>query len=88
MNIDIDEVIKDIKQKMTDPEFAKTLIKRWADRERLEENTRRAQEDRVRELAASRGYRIMHRGKGRYWLMIDKPMSLDVIRSWIDQQSK
>ena len=31
----------------------------------------------VRDLAARRGYRLMHRRNGEYWLMPNKPMSLE-----------
>ena len=88
LNMDRNELIEYIKEKLADADFAKSFVQKFAAFERSRQQAQRTDDERVRELAARRGYRIMHRGKGLYWLMIDKPMSLDVIQTWIDQQNK
>lgn len=42
-----------------------------------------ADEDWVRAEVRRRGYRLMHRRKGQYWLMMADPMTLTEIESWI-----
>jgi hypothetical protein len=36
----------------------------------------------VRAHMARRGYRLMHRRKGQYWVMLGDPMTLDEIEAW------
>jgi hypothetical protein len=84
--MDINAVLQAIDEKLVDPEFANALAQVLADYERCQ--ARNTEEEQVRALAASRGYRIMHRRNGRYWVMIDRPMSLDDIASWIDEHDK
>jgi hypothetical protein len=39
--------------------------------------------ERVRELAARQGYRLMHRRNNQYWLMRNQPLSLDKIADFL-----
>jgi hypothetical protein len=41
---------------------------------------------RVREKVAQRGYRLMHRRNGQYWVMFAQPMTLPEIETWVDQR--
>jgi hypothetical protein len=41
---------------------------------------------RARALLAQRGYRLMHRRNGQYWVMIDSPMTLDQIEASIERR--
>jgi hypothetical protein len=36
----------------------------------------------VRAHMARRGYRLMHRRNGQYWVMLGAPMTLDEIEAW------
>jgi hypothetical protein len=36
----------------------------------------------VRAQMARRGYRLMHRRNGQYWVMLAEPMTLDEIEAW------
>lgn len=45
-------------------------------------------EEHTRQLAGSLGWRLMHRRKGRYWVMADQPMTLVEVRSWLHKQQK
>jgi hypothetical protein len=70
---------------LEDPAFAETVTKLLAvfesqDKKRSEET----QEQRVRGLAASCGYRLMHRRKNKdlYWVVYEYPMSLDEVEQW------
>jgi hypothetical protein len=42
---------------------------------------------RARALLAQRGYRLMHRRNGQYWVMIDSPMTLDQIEASIERRT-
>jgi len=68
-----------------DPEFAETVMKLLADYEESRQQKRHSetQEQRVRRLAAARGWRIMHRRKSQYWLLASDPMTLDGIEEWL-----
>ena len=52
---------------------------------RAQEKTREAdaREIKVRKQVAQRGYRLMHRRNGQYWLMFDQPMTLPEIETWV-----
>ena len=54
-------------------------------RKRAQEKTRDsdAREIKVRKQVAQRGYRLMHRRNGQYWVMFDQPMTLSEIETWI-----
>jgi hypothetical protein len=47
-----------------------------------------AEEKRVRELLAQRGYRLMYRRNGLYWLMFANPHTLDVIKDALPRLPK
>ena len=64
--MDMNELIEKIKENLADPEFAKYLTQKFAAFEKSRQQAQRTDEEPVRELAAKRGYRIMHRGKGLY----------------------
>jgi hypothetical protein len=36
----------------------------------------------IRAQLARRGYRLMHRRNGQYWVMLADPMTLDDIEAW------
>ncbi len=40
-------------------------------------------EIKVRQRVVQRGYRLMHRRHGQYWLMFDQPMTLPEIEIWV-----
>jgi hypothetical protein len=46
----------------------------------------KAREMKVRSQLARRGYRLMHRRKGQYWVMLDEPMTFEEIDAWINPQ--
>src|SRR6266436_1943667 len=50
------------------------------------EQQKATQLERVRERAVSAGYRIMHRRKGQFWLVLDKPMTLDAIEEYLTER--
>lgn len=54
----------------------------------VKEGTRaaKAREMRVRSQLARRGYRLMHRRKGQYWVMFDQPMTLPEIETWVGRR--
>jgi len=37
----------------------------------------------VRAHMAQRGYRLMHRRNGQYWVMLADPMTLDEVEAWV-----
>ncbi len=41
----------------------------------------------IRAHMARRGYRLMHRRNGQYWVMFDHPMTLDEIEGWATPRS-
>ena len=45
-------------------------------------------EDFIREYMAKRGYRLMHRRNGQYWVMFANPMTLDEIQAQIANERK
>jgi hypothetical protein len=47
-----------------------------------------SQENQVRALLAQRGYRLMHRRNGQYWVMFADPYSLDVIKDAVPRLPK
>lgn len=46
---------------------------------RTEQDAQKVYENYVRKVAEERGYRLMHRRKGKYWLMRAQPMALNQI---------
>jgi len=42
----------------------------------------------VRAHMARRGYRLMHRRNGQYWVMFDEPMTLAEIEAWVQPQKR
>ena len=57
------------------------MMQEWLDRRALHQiNT---SEEWVRAEVRRRGYRLMHRRNGQYWLMMADPMTLTEIESWI-----
>lgn len=50
-----------------------------------EENGR---ETAIRAHMARRGYRLMHRRNGQYWVMFDEPMTLDQIEAWVQPRKR
>jgi hypothetical protein len=52
---------------------------------RAQEKTREAEarEIKVRERVAQRGYRLMHRRHGQFWVMFSQPMTLPEIETWV-----
>ena len=55
---------------------------------RAQEKAREAnsREIKVRERVAQRGYRLMHRRNGQYWVMFDEPMTLPEIETWVGRR--
>jgi hypothetical protein len=83
--MDHHEISGSIKEALSNPEFAKTVAEIFANYKEEQEQTQHTQEKWVRDLVASREYRLMHRRKGQYWVIMAKPMSLDAIESWLDE---
>jgi len=52
-------------------------------RQEREQEERESQIERVRELAARNGYKMINRRGGHYWLMFGRPLILDAIEKWI-----
>jgi hypothetical protein len=46
------------------------------------------EENRVRALLAQRGYRLMHRRNGQYWVMFADPYGLDAIKDALPRLPK
>jgi hypothetical protein len=42
----------------------------------------------VRAHMARRGYRLMHRRNGQYWVMLGDPMTLDEIEAWVRPRNR
>jgi hypothetical protein len=57
------------------------LREKWA---RETDRAAKARGMKVRGQLARRGYRLMHRRKGQYWVMFDIPMTLDEIEAWLE----
>jgi hypothetical protein len=56
-----------------------------ATRSRLAAETEdEAHKARLREALAAKGYRLMHRRKGQYWMMHSTPRTLAQIESWLE----
>jgi hypothetical protein len=78
-------LLERIEQLLKNP-LASKRAKRFWDRERrrLQSTTSATdREARVREQVARRGGRMMHRRNGQYWIMIDRPKTLDEIETWL-----
>ena len=46
------------------------------------------EESRVRALLVQRGYRLMHRRNGQYWVMFADPYGLDAIKDALPRRPK
>jgi hypothetical protein len=69
-NIDVEKYRRDTREK-------------WAQEKALEAEAREIQ---VRKKVAQRGYRLMHRRNGQYWVMFDQPMTLPEIETWVGRR--
>jgi len=47
--------------------------------ETMQEIQLEQQRQRIRSELARKGYKLLHRRKGQYWVMMDQPMTLDQI---------
>jgi len=47
------------------------------------EGVRSRKEEAIRADLARNGYKLMHRRRGQYWLMLQTPMTLDGIEQWL-----
>jgi hypothetical protein len=47
--------------------------------ETMQENQREQLRQRITSELARKGYKLLHRRKGQYWVMMDQPMTLDQI---------
>ena len=56
---------------------------KWAQEKAREADTR---EIKVREQVAQRGYWLMHRRNGQYWVMFNEPMTLPEIETWVGRR--
>jgi hypothetical protein len=57
------------------------LREKWAQDRDLAAKARQAK---VRSQAARKGYRLMHRRSGQYWVLFGSPMTLDEIEAWME----
>ena len=77
-----------------DPEFHQAVAemaaefrnnkRQWGEAQRKEAQQVQDYEQHVRRNAFHSGYRLMRRRRNQYWLVYDKPMTLDEIEVWIN----
>jgi hypothetical protein len=86
-----------VKQALADPQFLDyfgmgrklvempAFIKELETYEAVREDEQVFQRERVRAMAIEAGYRIMHRRRGQYWLLLAATMSLDAIEELLSR---
>jgi hypothetical protein len=59
----------------------------WQDQILDQSSEANGREIAIRAQMARRGYRLMHRRNGQYWVMFDEPMTLDEIETLATSRS-
>lgn len=60
----------------------------WQEQVSNRSNDANGREISVRAHMARRGYRLMHRRNGQYWVMLADPMTLDEIEAWAQPRNR